>query len=334
MFSTLLILIPVFALILAGYLCRRRDMLGPHATAEINRFVVWLALPALLFDIMANTSWEALYQPTFFIVFMSANLFVFITVLAWQRLRGKHLADAGIDAMAAAYPNVGFIGFPLLLVIFGKSSLLPTTLATIIVACIMFAIGIALIEASLQVERQPAILLRKVANAVFRNPLIIAPILGLACSLGGLAMPASAEQFLKLLGAAASPCALVCLGLFLADQSGKPAGHARSQSPTQHPAYAAIPGVPTPGSAATAISMVKLVAQPLLTCLFAILLGLPADLRHMAVLLAALPTGTGPFMLAQYYGRDGRLASRAILLTSIASIFSLTLLMTWMGIVP
>jgi predicted permease len=54
----MLIVLPIFALIGAGWIARRSGVLGPHATGEINRFVVWLALPALLFDIVAKARWS------------------------------------------------------------------------------------------------------------------------------------------------------------------------------------------------------------------------------------------------------------------------------------
>ncbi|MFL6703877.1 MAG: AEC family transporter, partial [Paraburkholderia graminis] len=63
MLATLEILLPVFGLIFAGFACRRRGVLGPNSASELNRFVVWLALPALLFDTMARATWEQLYQP-------------------------------------------------------------------------------------------------------------------------------------------------------------------------------------------------------------------------------------------------------------------------------
>jgi malonate transporter len=322
MISTVLVLVPIFALIVAGYACRLRGLLGAHATSEINRLVVWLALPAVLFDIMANTSFQALYQPHFFLVFLAASLLVFSATLLWQLRTGKHLADACLAAMSSAYPNVGFIGFPLLLVVFGKSSLMPTTIATIIVVCIVFAIVIALIETGLQTERHPRHLARKVCAALLKNPLIIAPLLGVLCSATGVVMPAGIEQFLKLLGAAASPCALVCIGLFLADQRLK------------NQAYG------TPGSkramhAPAWLSLIKLGVQPAVTWLLAFMvMPLATDMRHMAVLLAALPTGTGPFMLAEYYRRDGVISSNVILISTVASMATLAVLMSAMGIAP
>ena len=69
MLSVLLIVLPIFALIGAGWIARRSGVLGPHATGEINRFVVWLALPALLFDIVAKARWSDIWQPGFIAVF-------------------------------------------------------------------------------------------------------------------------------------------------------------------------------------------------------------------------------------------------------------------------
>jgi malonate transporter len=325
MISTLLILIPIFALILAGYLGRHRGVLGIHATSEINRFVVWLALPAVLFDIMANTSWHALYQPGFFAVFFAANFLVFGLVLCLQLYARKHLVDASIEAIASAYPNVGFIGFPLLLVIFGKSSLMPTTIATIIVVCLMFATAVTLIEIGLQTERHPRKIFIKVLSSVFRNPLIIAPILGLLCSASGVVIPASVEQFLKMMGAAATPCALVCVGMFLADQAIRAE---TKKGVSLIPAH-------SHRKELFMLLAAKLGLQPALTGVFAwFVIPLSSDLRHMAILLAALPTGTGPFMLAEFYRRDGAVVSRVILMSTLASIATLVVLMSFMGIAP
>ncbi len=61
MLSTLLIVLPIFALVFAGWLTRRIGVLGPNATTELNRFVVYLALPALLFDITSHAHWSDLW---------------------------------------------------------------------------------------------------------------------------------------------------------------------------------------------------------------------------------------------------------------------------------
>jgi predicted permease len=310
MFSTLTILLPIFALVLAGFACRRRGIFGATAATELNRLVVWLALPALLFDIMAHASWQQLDQPDFAAAFGLGCAIVFAGVVAAGMLRGKHLADAGIEAIAASYPNTAYIGFPLCTVLFGAASLTPATIATIIIVCVLFAIAIVLIELSLEAERRPHVIVTKVGARLLRNPLIAAPLAGVLAATAHLSVPASAESFLKLLGSAASPCALVCLGVFMGEKRV----------------------VDTSRTGAIALAAAKLLVQPALTWwLAASVFGMPRPMVHMAVLLAALPTGTGPFMLAEFYQREPVVASRTILYSTVVSIATLSVLLAWMG---
>jgi predicted permease len=311
MLATLEILLPVFGLILAGFACRRSGVLGPNSASELNRFVVWLALPALLFDTMAHATWQQLYQPAFVAAFSIACVVVFALILAMRLLSGRHLADASVDAIAASYPNTGYIGFPLGMIAFGPASLTPTTIATIIVACVLFALAIVLIEIGLQTERTPHKLGLKVLASLARNPLIVSPIAGVLFASLHIALPSSAETFLKLLMGAASPCALVSLGLFLAEKR---------------------PAEPGAGGISLLLTGIKLVVQPALTWwLAARVFGLPSTMVEMAVVLAALPTGTGPFMLAEFYRREAHITSRVILLSTIGSVVTLSLLLVMMG---
>jgi malonate transporter and related proteins len=299
MVSTILVILPIFALILAGYLCRKLGVLGPRSSPELNRFVVYLALPALLFDIMAHTTEQQIYQPAFVAVFGLGCLTVFAAtvILRWRGTR--HLADASIDGLNAAYANTGFIGFPLGLLVFGRDSLSAVTIAAI------------LIESGLQAERRPAHLLLKVGRSLSRNPLLVAPILGALFAASSATMPSSVETFFKLLGGAASPCALVALGLFIAEK--------RDSSATQ-------------GQSSWLLVGLKLIVHPAVTWVLAFkVFSLPATLGHLAVVLAALPTGTGPFMLAEFYEREAVVTSRAILVSTIGSVFTLTLYLYFTG---
>jgi predicted permease len=308
-------------MIAAGFACRRRGIMGPAAASELNRFVVWLALPALLFDVMAHASWAAMYQPAFVAAFGLGSAAVFVLTLGLRLRGGRHLADASVDAIAAAYPNTAYIGFPLCLIVFGASGLTPATIATILIVCVLFSIAIVLIEIGLQSERRAHKLVLKLAGSLMRNPLIVAPLAGTL--LNGIShgpgdtVPAAVESLLKLLGAAASPCALVCLGLFLGERRAVPVAPLTSG------------GKPvTSDRGAWWLTGAKLLLQPALTWwLAARVFMLPAPLTAMAVLLAALPTGTGPFMLAEFYGREGAVSSRTILMTTVGSLLTLSLLL-------
>ena len=304
MLSTLMVVLPIFALILAGWLVRRVGLLSAHATTELNRFVVYLALPALLFDVMAHTHWDEIWQPGFIAVFGLSSLAVFgLTV--WVRLRRPlHLADAAIDGLNAGYANTGFMGFPLALVALGREALAPTTIAAIMTVCVVFAAAIILIEIGLQTQARRVDLARKVAGSLVRNPLLVAPFLGALVPAAGPPLPLPAETFLKLLGGAASPCALVGLGLFLAQK--------REAPERDRVATALLVGL-------------KLVVHPVLAWLLArFVFDLPPLLPHTAVLMAALPTGTGPFMLAEFYRREAEVTARVVLVSTILSVLTVS----------
>lgn len=303
MLSVLLIVLPIFALIGAGWIARRSGVLGPHATGELNRFVVWLALPALLFDIVAKARWSDIWQPGFIVVFGIGAGLSFVATLVLRRRGGRHLADATVDGLNAGYANTGFIGFPLAATILGPASLAPTLVATIITVCVLFAVALILIEIGVQSERRPGQMMAKVGRSLATNPLLVAPLVGGVFLAFAIPLPAPLDKFLSLLGGAASPCALVALGLFIAEKQE---------------------GAPPAGAVAFLVGM-KLLAQPLLTGVLALVFRLPPVLAATAILMAALPTGTGPFMIAEFYGREAGITARVVLISTIASLVTITI---------
>ena len=304
MFSALTIILPIFALIFAGWLARRCNVLSASATSELNRFVVYLALPALLFDIIAHASWSEIWLPGFITAFGVGTLLLFVLTVLLRLRKPRHLADAAIDGLNAGYANVGFIGFPLLATVLGKEALAPTLIATILTVCVLFAFAIILIEISLQTETRQTHLIRKVGGQLIRNPLVIAPLVGALVPLTGIHIPQSADTFLKLLGGAAAPCALVTLGLFLAEK--------RDTSERDN-------------LTTTLLVALKLIVHPVITWVLAsLVLHLPPLLTHSAVLLAALPTGTGHFMLAEFYQREATATSNSILISTIISLLTIS----------
>jgi hypothetical protein len=136
--------------------------------------------------------------------------------------------------------------------------------------------------------------------------------LGLAWAGTGLALPEGLDRYVSLLGASASPCALVTIGLFLAQTESASSG----------------PGV-------LRLVAGKLLLQPAVTALLAFqVFSMPPLWAWTAVLMSALPIGTGPFMLAQMYGRDARVTSRAILVSTVLSVVTVSLLVAWISANP
>lgn len=317
MLSILSIVLPIFALTLVGWLARRVGIFSPQSTTELNRFVVYLALPALLFDIVAKANFAQLWQPGFVAVFAVSTFLFFVLTVAVSRIMGRPIGNAAILGLNASYSNTAFLGFPLLLATLGPASQTLTLIATINTVCVLFALAIVLIEFGNQKGGTPAMIALRVGQALFRNPLVLAPLAGAAVMASGIGVAAPLDAFLKLLGSAASPCALVCLGMFLAEPRDKGEGEGEGE-----------------GAAGETVALValKLFVYPALTLALALwVIPLPAALRHAAVLLAALPTGTGPFMLAEFHRREGALTAKVILASTVLSVGTVTVLLSLLG---
>ena len=289
---------PLLALILLGWLLRRRELLGAAAARELTVFVVWLALPSLLFEGIAGASWQQLWQPRFVIAYAGAMVVTFV-VTFWCLPRTMTFADRCLDCFGATYANSGFIGIPLSVLLLGRQALIPATIATLLTAVLLFAVGIVLLEVGGGVPAAPLATVRKAAGAVARNPLVVATVLGGLWSASGWTMPQAPHRLLELLAGAAGPCALVSIGALLA-QPAPAAGATGSLVP---------------------VVVAKLLVLPAICALLAIwLFALPPVWATTAVLLNALPTGTGPFMLAEFYGRDVARASRIMFVTTLLSL--------------
>lgn len=299
------VVLPVFALILIGYLCGRTSKLGESAAVELNRFVVWLALPAQLFNFAASSGWQTLWQPAFIAAFFSSCLVVFLLVLFVSYYKGKGLAASSFNGLSASYSNTGYMGIPLCVLALGQEGLAPAIIATFIVF-VMFALVTILIEVDMLSHKKHHEVVLSVFKSLCTNPLLVAPVAGLALASSGQSLYEPIAQVILFLAAAATPCALVSIGLFLLQKS--------KAAPSQ----------------AWGISLAKLLLQPLIAWLIAgPILNLPMLWLNAIVILSALPTGTGPFMLAQYYKADGSVISRVVLITTVGSLLTLSLFLWW-----
>ena len=300
---------PLFALILLGFIAGRKGLLGAGAVESLNKFVVWMALPALLFQVMAKITWEQINQPGYALASALAIATVFAVSYFTNGRRHGRLADTSLEGLAASYANAGYMGFPLCLMIFGEASLPAVVIATLLTACVLFAFTIVLIEIDLQGSGNLLGTIGKVGATVLRNPLVASPLLGAFVAIMQWPLPHAIDQFVTLLGAAASPCALVTIGLFLSHN--KPSGHQ---------------------SAVWRIVGLKLVLHPAIAFVLAYwVFNMPPMWAASAVLLAALPVGTGPFMLATLYNREPAITSRAILISTVLSVLTVSLLVAWLN---
>ena len=302
------ILFPVFAVIATGYLLGRFKVLSAASGEALNAFVYWVALPALLFGAMARVDLVEIYNVSFIAAFAGASFATWIIFTFIGRIVFKlDHAEAALHGLNGAYANTGYMGIALAITAFGQEAALPAIIATVI-SVLSVILAVIPVEIARHKTTNYFTILRRLAIAVLKNPMIIAPCAGLLWSASGFEIAISLTKYLDLLAAAAGPCALFSIGLSLV--------RGRISE-----------------NMAELISMTfgKLVINPLLTAI-AVIVIFPTDplWTKVAILLAALPVGSGPFVLANAYGLYSRQTAAVMVLTTILSLATLSLIILYL----
>jgi len=311
--SILNIAAPLFGVILTGYFAGRLRLLGAEATGALNAFVSYFALPLLFFSTLQRTPVQAVLDPALLVGFSLVVLATFILAMLASRMasRGRNgLAAMSLQGIAASWGNVGYMGVPLCIAAFGDNGLPPAMLSVIVTSVISMVLGVLLIELEVAVGYGPFETFLNASWKVIRNPLPLSILLGLVVSAIGVDLPVPVMRWVDLLGAAASPCALFAIGLFLADKSIR---HGLSE--------------------AGLIVVIKLLLQPLLAL---VLLPLFVDLHQVpgqvALLMAALPTAANAFVLAKQFDISVEQNTSAVLLSTALSVITVSALLVWLRV--
>lgn len=296
------IILPIFAIIGAGYFCGRKDLLGDGSTEGLNKFVYWIALPALLFRAMANVELNELFNWDFIGAYVGGQAITMVLgVLVGCVVFKNSLAQGGMNGMNVVYGNVGFLGVPLAFAAFGDAASVPTIITVVVNSAVVVGVATVIIELAQRRSASIASILYDVLMALVKNPMLVAPVLGILWATIDYPLPLPIDKFCELLGAAAGPCALFAIGLFLV---GKPISSGL-------------------GEVSVAV-LIKLIVQPALTWWLATaVFEMPPLWVAVAVIMAATPTGAGSFVMAQQYGVYVQRTSSVILLSTIGSVVTL-----------
>jgi predicted permease len=302
---------PIFALIGIGWLAGRRGMLGPNGTGVLNAFVTWFALPAMLFAALARVDFGTIVNLPFIAVYGGSMAITFAVGMVAARMMSRAgPAHMSVHGMSAAFGNVGYMGIPLCITAFGSQGVLPATMAVCIGGAGMMTLAIVIIEFERHRGAGRLATLGRVVRAVARSPILQAVALGMLA--GGLhvAVPGPLMRFLDLLAASAGPCALFAIGHFISEQ-----------------------GLPAARGEILAATAGKVLLQPLAAWgLLALFPGLPPLWAKSALLLAALPGASNCFVLAKEYDTFVDGASASILLSTVASVATVSALVVVLGL--
>ncbi|NMM88875.1 transporter [Rhodococcus sp. SRB_17] len=305
MLSVLLVTFPFFALVLCGYLAARGRLLPQAAIPGLNAFVLYFALPCLLYRFGASTPIAQLLDPAVAGVYvLCALLMVAGTVLA---TRGPRMGwnDAAFGALVAAFPNTGFMGVPLLVALLGAQVAGPAILTIAVDMLITSSLCVALSRLDAAGTHGMAVALRHALRGMATNPMPWSIALGALASALRFTLPGPLDKTVAMLADAASPVALFTIGAVLA----------RSQM-NQHENVPVRDYVP--------IALAKLLLHPLLVWLVgqaAIAVGVPLSPFALTtlVLLAALPSASNVSLLAERFGaHNGRIARIILVSTALA----------------
>ncbi len=308
MLNILLVTFPFFALVLAGFVAARRKMLPLEAIPGLNGFVLYFALPCLLYRFGSSAPIASLLDASVVGVYALCALVMVAFAVAMtlnQRIRWK---DASLGALVAAFPNTGFMGVPLLAALLGPQ-VAGTAIVTILVDMVVtssLCIALSRLDETEGHGREAMLDAgKKALRGVVANPMPWSIILGAVASAYAFTLPKPVEQTVWLLADAASPVALFTIGAVMA----------RSQMTSSHP---------MPLSDFVPVAVMKLVLHPLLVLAVgtaAIQLGAPLSSTALTVmvLVAALPSASNVSLLAERFGADNGRIARIILVTTAAA---------------
>ena len=297
------LVLPFFGLIFLGFIVARIVRQPLEALGWMNIFIIYVALPALFFQLLSRTPIERLTEWGYIFGAVLSTYIVFSLMFVGSVLASRgNIAESTIKGLAAAYGNIGYMGPGLALLAFGEAAAVPVALIFCFENIMHFAIAPMMMALSGGEKRSFGSLVLDVVKRIVLHPFIIATAVGVSAAAFAWTPPEALQRLLEMLARAAAPCALFTMGVTLALRPLKRVPHAMAS-----------------------IAAIKLILHPLLCYLVLSAIGdFDPVWVYTAVLLAGLPTATNVFVIAQQYGVWTERASASVLITTVLSVFTVT----------
>ncbi|MFI5930045.1 AEC family transporter [Micromonospora sp. NPDC051543] len=300
--------VPIWVLTAVGYAACRRGLLGEAVATVLGRFVFHLAMPCALFLALSRMPLSGFAGRSLLAFGMSTATVVGFGWVGASWLFGRTPGERPIWGMAAGYVNSANLGIPIATQVLGDVSFL----AEVVLLQVLVVTPVVLIALDRHSDPAGRIRFRRIASLPVRNPVILASLLGVACSAADLRLPSTADASLTLLAGAAVPTALVALGASL---------HRPAESRAESGDLAEL----------AVIATLKLVAQPVIAYVAGLALHLSAPQMLAVVVCAGLPTAQNTFIFGQEYGVGETIANRAVVVTTTLSLGTLAATVALLG---
>lgn len=284
-------ILPIFGLIVLGYLLGWRQWLNAESAAGLANITFKLFMPTLLFAGIAKAPLADGLSPMLLLAYYLPVLLVFGLVnLIAHRRRGMPTPLG----LVAAFSNNVLVGIPLVTSLMGPAGLVYVFAILVFHSLTLFSLHSCYAALGGQERVDGRALLKNLAN-----PMIIGLLLGALLNLSGLIAPQPLWRMVEWLAQAALPCALIVLGASLSRYRLRPS------------------------AAVLGLAMAKLLLFPALVWWSSGWLpGLSEAARSVLVLLAACPSGVNVLAFAKT-PEDTRSVSSAVFLSTVLAALTL-----------
>ncbi|HJX76677.1 AEC family transporter [Glutamicibacter sp.] len=318
--------LPLFFVMLIGYAVSYSPKFPPSVEPALNVFVFYVALPALLYKVVARSDISHGVPLDFLWITVLATLLFALS--CWVIFRYVLRVDRGrslAGMLSTSFGNVSYLGIPVILGVLGSQAGLAAGMGQLI-HNVIFMVGFPIL-AQLMMPigpgnghkpsgRRIALTIR---NALIYSPVTWAMVIGGAVVMWGIPVPQPIDDTVDLIAAAAAPGALFVIGLSL-----------RRTVQRTLKRRASATAVPVRAAKRTMGIMVvgKMLALPMLTVslLWIFAPELDAMWFNTAVLMAAMPTSATAYIMAQNDTGDGEPTALAIVITCALSVVVLPVL--------
>jgi len=213
--AILAVTVPFFALVLCGWLAAQRGVLPDSAIPGLNAFVLYFALPCMLFRFGMNTPLFELLNPALLLVYVFCALLMVFATIAFSLSDRVRLNDAAFGALVAAFPNTGFMGVPLLVALLGPAAAGPMICTILVDLFLTTSLCIALAQAHGAADQGTRVALGRALRGALSNPLPWSIAAGALFSVAGIKLAGPPDVVVRMLADAASPVALFTIGAVL-----------------------------------------------------------------------------------------------------------------------
>lgn len=294
----LAITLPIFLVMFLGMALKKQGMLNQAVVKGANQLVYNIGLPVMLFSSSASADFSQAGDSRVAIAFGLMTLLVFAGSLISTRWLVNERRDEGVVIQGAFRGNLVILGLAFCAKVYGEQGLASATLPVAMTVAGYNLLSVYVLNRSLHQHNS----LKPTLVGIGKNPLIIAIAAGLLVNASGWALPAILLDTGKYLSQMVLPLALLCIGASIS---------LKQLTRWERPGLVAL--------------VWKLLLSPLLACAIALLLGLRGQDLAILFLLAAAPTATVSYVMAEAAGANGQLAAGIVAQTTLWSLASVTL---------